>query len=298
MMIQADSTSLIDPITENLDPLVGRASAPLFSIGGTPVTIASLLTFVGFIVLSFVLSALLQRVMGRVYRRRDVDVGVQYSLNRLLHYVILATGFILAIDNLGISLTALAAVGGVLLVGIGFGLQNIAQNFVSGLILLLERPVRKGDFIEVAGAEGTVTEIRARATLINTYDDIEIIIPNGKLITEIVTNRAFQQRYYRIRINVGVAYGSDTEMVRDTLIRVATEHPDILPEPEPIVFFENFGDSALDFRLMGWIADPRLQPRVRSDLRFSVDRAFREAGIEVPFPQRDLHLRSGWPPSA
>jgi small-conductance mechanosensitive channel len=219
---------------------------------------------------------------------------VQYSLNRLLHYTVLAIGIILAVDNLGISLTALAAVGGVLLVGVGFGLQNIAQNFVSGLILLLERPVRKGDFIEVDDVAGTVGEIRARATVIHTYDDIEIIIPNGKLITEVVTNRTFEERYYRIRINVGVAYGSDTELVRDTLIRVAVEHPDVLDEPRPTVFIENFGDSALDFRLMGWIANPRMEPRVRSDLRFGVDRAFRQAGIEMPFPQRDLHLRSGW----
>ncbi len=291
MIIQEDTAQLIDSVREGFDPLVEQVGEPLFAIGGTPVTIASILTFVGFIAFAFVASALLQRVLTGFYNRRDLEVGVQYALNRLLHYVIVALGIFLAVDNLGISLTALAAVGGVLLVGIGFGLQNIAQNFVSGLILLLERPIRKGDYVEVAGVEGTVRHIRARATVIKTYDDIEVIIPNGKFITEVVVNSAYEQRSYRIRINVGVAYGSDTELVRETLIAVAEAHPDILETPEPIVFFENFGDSALDFRLMGWLANPRLEPRVRSDLRFAVDKAFRAAGIEIPFPQRDVHIK-------
>jgi small-conductance mechanosensitive channel len=281
-------------MNETLDPLLQSVGQPLFFIGGTPVTIASILTFIGIIVVTFVTSAVLRRFLSKAYGRRGLDMGMQYALNRLLHYLILGVGLFLAIENIGISLTALAALGGILAVGIGFGLQNIAQNFVSGLILLLERPIRKGDFVEVDDVAGTVREIRARATLINTYDDIEVIIPNGKFITETVVNRAFEKRYYRIRINVGVAYGSDTERVHDTLIEVAKAHPAILEMPEPIVFFEDFGDSALDFRLMGWLADPRLEPRVASDLRFAVDRAFRNAGIEVPFPQRDLHLRSGF----
>ena len=285
-MIQQE---VLEELAAHVEPIPGFDQV-LFRIGGTDVTLASVISFAIILVLAFVLSAILQRTMKRVYSRRDIDEGVQYALNRLLHYSVIAVGVFLALDNLGISVTALAGLGAVLAVGIGFGLQNIAQNFVSGIILLLERPVRKGDFIEVGEVQGTVREIRARATVVNTYDDVEIIIPNGKLITEVVANRALTQRYYRIRINVGVAYGSDTEQVRDTLIRVANEHPDILAEPAPIVFFENFGDSALDFRLMGWLANPRLEPRVRSDLRFGVHRAFREAKIEMPFPQRDLHI--------
>ncbi|HET7275203.1 MAG TPA: mechanosensitive ion channel domain-containing protein [Longimicrobiaceae bacterium] len=292
MVMQTDSVEVLDSLADNFEPVIEQVGEPLFAIGGTPVTIASILTFIGFIAFAFVASALIQRALGGVYRRRDVDVGVQYALNRLLHYTIIALGIFLAVDNIGISLTALAAVGGVLLVGIGFGLQTIAQNFVSGLILLLERPIRKGDFVEVADVQGTVRDIRARATVINTYDDIEVIIPNGKFITEVVVNRAFELRYYRIRINVGVAYGSDTELVRDTLIKVAEEHPDILPEPKPIVFFEDFGESALDFRLMGWLANPRLEPRVKSDLRFGVEKAFRAAGIEVPFPHLDVSIKN------
>ncbi len=211
-----------------------------------------------------------------------------------MHYIIVGLGVFLAVDNLGVSLTALAAVGGVLLVGIGFGLQDLAKNFISGVILLLERPVRKGDYIEVEGVQGTVQDINLRATVINTYDDVEILIPNGKLINSVVVNRIYKQKFYRIRINVGVAYGSDTELVRDTLISVAKAHPDILEKPAPIVFFEKYGESVLNFRLMGWLDDARLEPRVRSDLHFGVDKAFREANIKMDFPQLELHLREGW----
>lgn len=282
-------------IFEQLVSLLNALAEPLFAIGRTPITLASILACLAFVAVAFLVSAVVRRALEPVYQRRDIDEGVRYSLNRLLHYVILTVGIFLAIDNLGISLTTLAALGGVLAVGIGFGLQNIARDFVSGVIMLLERPIRKGDYVEVDGVGGTVRDIRARATVINTYDDIEILIPNGKFITETVVNRAFEERHYRIRINVGAAYGSDEEFVRDTLIRVAKAHPDILDHPEPIVFLENFGESALDFRLMGWLANPRLEPRVTSDLRFGVARAFRDAGIEIPFPQRDLHLREGWP---
>lgn len=281
-------------IPEEVAPLLGWVDDPLFTLGGSPVTIGSILLFVALVLLALVVSAVLRALMGRVYKRRGLDKGIQYALNRLLHYVVVGLGVLLAVENLGVSLTSLMAIGGVLLVGIGFGLQNIAQNFVSGLILLIERPIRKGDFVEVGGHAGTVQDIRARATVINTYDDIEIIIPNGQFITEAVVNKAFEQRYYRIYIDVGVAYDSDPELVRDTLISVAKEHADILETPEPIVFFMEFGDSALGFRLMGWLADPRLEPRVRSDLRFGVEKAFRDTGIEMPFPQRDLHIKSGW----
>lgn len=266
----------------------------LFQLGDTPVTIASLISFVVFLILAFVVSNLLQRAARRVYAGRGIDEGVQYALNRLLHYVVLAVGIYLALENVGVSVSALAGLGAILAVGIGFGLQNIAQNFVSGLILLLERPIKKGDWVQVGETRGTVRDIRARATVITTYDDIDIIVPNGQFITEPVINPTFQRKSYRVKVNVGVAYGSDTELVRETLIQLAADHPNVLAVPAPMVFFEDFGDSSLNFRLMGWLADPRMEPRVLSDLRFAIDKAFREKGVEIPFPQRDLHIRSGW----
>jgi len=288
---QEDAARRVEELREELGQAF-RVENELFRIGGTPVTIASLVSFFVFLGLAFLVSALVQRALGRIYRRRGIDEGVQYALNRLLHYGIMGLGAFLALDNLGISITALAGLGAILAVGIGFGLQNIAQNFVSGLILLLERPVKKGDFVEVGDTRGTVREIRA--TIVTTLDNVDILVPNGQFITEPVINSTYGDRRVRIPVKVGVAYGSDTTRVRETLERVAAEHPGVLEEPRPLVRFDDFGESSLAFTLLVWLSSPRTEPIVASELRFAIDRAFREAGIEIPFPQRDLHLRGGW----
>ena len=274
-----------------------RFDEPLFVVGGTTVTVASIVSFVVFLLAAYVASWLLRRSLLRVYRRRSLDEGVQHALDRLLHYAVVALGAFLALENLGVSITALAGLGAVLAVGLGFGLQSITQNFVSGLILLLERPVKKGDFVEVGEVQGTVRDIRARATLVTTLDNVDIIVPNGQFITEPVTNDTYGDRRMRVRIKVRAAYGSDTERVRDALLRVAAAHPEVLADPAPQVLFRDFGESALEFELLAWLADPRDENAVGSDLRFAIDRTFREEGIQIPLPQRDLHLRSGWPPA-
>ncbi len=279
-------------IFTNIVDLLKSFGEPLFNIGKTPISVVSVFTAILFIIIAIFISKFLRKILTRVYRRRNMAEGVQHSLNRILHYLIIAIGIYLAIDNLGISLTALAAIGGVLLVGIGFGLQELAKNFISGLILLLERPIRKGDYIEVGEKQGTVLDIGLRATIIRTYDDIEIQIPNGELINGVVVNRIYEQGYYRIRINVGVAHNTDPEQVRDILISVAKKHPDILETPQPIVFFEHFEQSYFDFRLMGWLDDAKLEPRVKSDLHFGVHKAFKEAGVDITFPQMDVHFRN------
>ncbi|CAN5749477.1 mechanosensitive ion channel [soil metagenome] len=285
---------MIAQIPVQMDTLLGRFGQPLFLIGGTPVTIASVISFLIILMVAFMISKALQRGLGRIYRQRGLEEGVQYALNRLLHYMVIAFGLFLALDNLGIQMTALAGLGAILAVGIGFGLQNIAQNFVSGLILLLERPVKRGDFVVVGETSGTVRAIHARATIITTLDNVDILVPNGQFITETVVNQTLDNRRVRVRVNVGVAYGSDTEKVRQVLERVAGKHPNVLKDPRPVVRFEDFGDSSLDFSVRVWLADPLQQPQTTSDLRFAIDRAFREEEIEIPFPQRDLHLRSGW----
>jgi small-conductance mechanosensitive channel len=281
---------------EQLDPRTWSLTEPLVVIGGTGVTVASIVTFVLILTVTYAFSKLLQRILGGFYSQRGLEEGTRYALNRLLHYGILAFGLFVALDNLGISITALAGLGAILAVGIGFGLQNIAQNFVSGLILLLERPVKKGDFVLVGDTRGTVRSIHARATVITTLDNVDILVPNADLVTEQVVNQTYRDRELRLRINVGVAYGSDTDLVRQVLLRVAREHPEVMRKAEATVRFLDFGESSLDFVLLVWIDDPLAQMRVASDLRFAIDRAFREAGIEIPFPQRDLHLRSGWEP--
>lgn len=297
---------MLQTLAERIDSSIGatelstelkqtlRVDDELFRIGGTPVTVASLVSFVVFILLALLISKLLQRTMHGVYRRRAVDEGVQYALDRLMHYAILALGVYLALDNLGVELTGLAALGALLGVGIGFGLQNITQNFVSGLILLLERPVKRGDFIEVGDIKGTVREIRARATVVTTLDNVDILVPNGQFITETVINQTFEDRSLRVHVQVGVAYGSDTALVRQTLEQVAAEHPAVGETPAPQVRFLEFGDSSLNFSLLVWLADPLAQDPIKSELRFAIDQAFRNADIQIPFPQRDLHLKSGW----
>lgn len=294
MILQADSPARLVDIERAVDPLLDYT---LFVIGGTPVTVASIVTFFVILIVALIASALAQRWMRGVYTRRGVDEGVQYALNRLLGYIILAFGVLMALSNTGIKLGALAALGAALGVGLGFGLQNIAQNFVSGVILLLERPVKRGDYVEVGGTAGTVREIRARATLVTTLDNVDILVPNGQFISEPVINQTFETRLVRARVAVGVAYGSDTALVRDTLMRVALAHPTIMRDPEPAVRFTNFGESSLDFAVVFWLADPVERLEVESDLRYAIDAAFREAGIAIPFPQRDLHLRSGWSPA-
>jgi potassium-dependent mechanosensitive channel len=276
--------------TEQLMDL-GRRT--LFFVGDTPINLGSIVVFFVILTLAWAFSLALQRGLGRVLRQRAVEEGTQYALKRLLHYTVVALGVMLALQNLGISIAALAGLGAILAIGIGFGLQNIAQNFVSGLILLLERPVKKGDFVEVAGTRGTVRSIHARATVITTLDNVDILVPNGEFITESVVNQTYRDRQLRIRIAVGVAYGSDTDLVRRTLLRVAQEYPAVVRKADTMVLFEDFGDSSLDFTLTAWIDNPQAQRRIASDLRFAIDRAFREEGIEIPFPQRDLHLRSG-----
>lgn len=280
-------------ITSEAAPLLERLGEPLFTLSGQAISIASIISFFVFVLLAFGLSAFLQRAMGRVYRRRGLDEGVQYALNRLLHYLILAVGVFLALDNLGISITALAGLGAILAVGLGFGLQNIAQNFVSGLILLLERPIKKGDFVEVGDTRGTVREIHARATVVTTLDNVDILVPNGQFITEAVINETYAERRIRVRVGVGVAYGSDTRKVQQALQHVAATHNAILKDPAPKVWFVDFGDSSLDFALLFWISEPLVQYQVESEVRFAIDAAFREHNIEIPFPQRDLHVRSG-----
>lgn len=280
-----------DPsLLEQIKNLLTNFGEPLFAIGKTKVTFASLLSCALLIFVAFVISKVLRRILTKFYTKRNIDEGLQHALNRLLHYVIISVGVLMAVDNLGVELSTLAAIGGVLLVGIGFGLQDLAKDFISGLIILLERPIRKGDFIELKSYQGTVVEIGLRATVINTYDDIEILIPNGILLNQMVVNRLYQHKKYRIRVNVGVAYGTNPELVRDTLLKVANAHPDIQQDPKPIVFFEHFKASKLDFRLMGWLDDARLEPRVKSDLHYGIDKAFREAGIAMPFPQMDVHM--------
>ena len=206
----------------------------------------------------------------------------------------LVVGVLIVLENTGIHLGALTVFAGAVGVGVGFGLQNIASNFISGLVILAERPITIGDRVEVAGITGQVQQIRARSTVIRTNDNIMMIVPNTKFIDSPVTNWTYGDPQVRFRIPVGVAYGSDIAKVREALLAAGRENLNTLKDPAPSVFLEKFGDSSIDFQLVVWSSEMSARPsRYRSDLNFAIEQKFREAGIELPFPQRDLHIRSG-----
>ncbi len=278
---------------DNLRTLVEE---PLVSFGEIEITPATLLIATLIILIAYGLSRLLQRILRRkVFEQIHLHKGSQSAICRLLHIIIMCLGVFIAIQHTGINLTALAAVSAVLLVGIGLGLQTITHNFISGLIMLFERPVQEGDYVEVNGVQGTVQAVNAYSTKVETLDRMTIIVPNSKFLSENVTNWSFQDSKVRIHATVGVSYGADVELVGETLLEVGRAHPEVLSDPQPQMQFLGFGDSSLNFDLLVWIEDPTRQYIVISDLNFAIVRAFRERNITIPFPQRDLHVRSTVP---
>jgi small-conductance mechanosensitive channel len=199
---------------------------------------------------------------------------------------------LLALKTLHVDLTGLAVLAGLLSVGIGFGLQSLASNLIAGIILLIERPITVGDHVTVGDIHGVVRAINVRATEILTADNISVIVPNSEFVAGRVVNWSHGDPRLRIRIPVGVSYGSDVDSVSRILVEVAHGHPDVLVDPPPEVCFLSFGSSRLDLVLLAWIADPRHQERVASALHYGIRAAFLEHGIEIPFPQHDLRVRS------
>jgi small-conductance mechanosensitive channel len=223
--------------------------------------------------------------------RTRLDVGLRTSIRTGVGYVGVLLAALIGISYVGLNLGNIAIVAGALSVGIGFGLQSIVNNFVSGLILLAERPIKAGDWIVVGGDQGFVKRINVRATEIETFDRASVIIPNSNLIGGVVKNWMHGDTTGRVLIPVGVAYDSDPERVRSLLLGCAEDHASVLVYPEPRVFFKNFGESALDFELMCFVGDVTQAARVASDLRFAILKRLRQDGIEIPFAQRELRLR-------
>ncbi len=280
---------LYDTPTHALRSLLGLG----ITVGEVRVSVGLVLTAGAVLAGALATSWLVQRVLDEeVYPRRGVEPGVGLSINRLIQYGFTLAGFLAAVSALGIELQNLTILAGAFGIGIGFGLQTIVNNFVSGLILLFERPLKVGDLVQLGDQWGTVRKLGLRATVVQTVDQSEIIVPNSDLVAQPVTNWTLSDRHARLTITVGVAYGSDVPRTMELLAEVARAHPLVLQEPAPQVFFMAFGASSLDFELRTWLADIDKRFPVRSDLHREIDRRFREAGIEIAFPQRDLHLRT------
>lgn len=268
---------------------------PLVTLSGTPVTLAAILIAL-FIFLAFrsVAQVIAFAIREGLKRHGQAD-GVAAAIAQITRYVLVFLGLAIALNTIGVNVNALIAGSAGLLVGIGLGLQNVTSNFVSGLIVLIERPVKKGDIIQVGDVNGTVVDIGLRATQILTRDEVTLLIPNMELIAGRVVNQSVPSPRLRIRVRVGVAYESDIDLVRDTLLEVAAAHEKVLEDPEPSVRLEGFGESSLDFALLVWIPDAPSDDETASDLRFAIITAFREKGISIPYPQRDVHVVSDKP---
>jgi small-conductance mechanosensitive channel len=271
-------------------PLAWTAPLPAINL-----SLVQIFLLVALLVGIFWLSSGTKRFLfNRLLAQSGLDRSLQYAIAQVVSNIVLVVGIFFVLENTGIHLAALAVFAGAVGVGLGFGLQNIASNFISGLVILAERPITIGDRVEVAGIAGQVEHIHARSTVIRTNDNIMMIVPNTKFIDSPVTNWTYGDPRVRFRIPVGVAYGSDVNKVRDALLAVAHENPQTLKEPEPTVFLDQFGDSSIDFKLMVWSSEMSDRPsRYRSEINFAIAKKFNEVGIEFPFPQRDVHIRDG-----
>ncbi|AFZ36695.1 MscS Mechanosensitive ion channel [Stanieria cyanosphaera PCC 7437] len=276
-----------------LNLLIGSMTNSWFNLGDKSYSFLNLLIltalFWGLIILSGNLTTLLRT---RILQATRMNRGSQEVISTILKYSLISIGTIVLLQIWGLNLSSLALIGSALGVGIGFGFQEIAKNFASGLVLLFERSVQVGDFIQVGQHLGTVERIGARSIVLKTLDKISIIVPNSRLLADEVTNWSHDNPASRLHLPVGVAYGSDVEKVKTALLRVAEEHPEVLRYPQPQVFFNSFGESWLDFELLVWTSDPSRQVRLKSDLYFQIEKIFKQQEIKIPFPQRDLHLQN------
>jgi small-conductance mechanosensitive channel len=267
-----------------------------FRRGDMTFTLGDLVRFGVTLWVAWLLSKLIRFVLEEdVYPRVTLPRGVSYALSNLVQYVVLTVGFFLALGVAGVDLTKATILAGALGVGVGFGLQNIVNNFVSGLILLFERPVQVGDAVTIGTVGGQVKHIGIRSSTVRTWDGAEVIFPNSALIADPVTNWTLSDRRRRLTLAVGVAYGTDPAAVVALLLRVAGEHAAVMKDPEPLALFMGFGDSALNFELRAWTDRADAWAPVQSDLYLAVHAALTAAGISIPFPQRDVHLDTAQP---
>jgi small-conductance mechanosensitive channel len=271
-------------------PLLWTAPLP-----GINLSLLQVFLLITLLVSVFWISSRTKRFLfNRYLVKSGLDRSLQYAIAQIISNLVLVIGIFVVLENTGIHLGALTVFAGAVGVGVGFGLQNIASNFISGLVILAERPITIGDRVEVAGVAGQVQQIRSRSTVIVTNDNITMIVPNSKFIDSPVTNWTYGDPRVRFRVPIGVAYGSDVGKVREALIAAGSSDPHVLTDPAPSVFLKQFGESTLDFELVVWSSEMSHRPsRFKSDLNFAIEEKLREAGIEIPNPQRDLHIRSG-----
>lgn len=267
---------------------------PLFKLGDTSFTVGSIFYFLISLYLLFYFTRKLKDfLVNRLLIRYNYDIGVRQSIGAIVRYCILGIGIIIVFQNSGLNMSGLGLIIGALGVGIGLGLQTITNNFVSGIIIMFERPVKIGDKIEVGEVTGNVVHIGARATTVLTNDNISVIVPNSEFVSAKVVNWSHSERKVRFNFDVFTSYRENPDQIRQLLLEVANENPGVLKEPKPDVLFVEYGESALKFYLRIWTTVYVDRPVVlKSQLYYSIFRKFRQNGIEVPYPQRELYIRN------
>ena len=264
----------------------------LFTFNGQPVTLWALLAVPIWIITSFWISKLVIKAIKSKLTASGKDPNIVHLIERVLFVLALCIIFITTLSMLNIPITAFAFLSGAIAIGFGFGAQNIINNFISGWILIGEKPIRIGDFLEVEGAKGTVEQINTRSTRIRRVDGVHMLIPNSILLENTVINWTLRDKLIRGTVSVGVAYGSDVRLVEKLMRNITESHPQVLPTFEVGVFFQDFGDNALMFEVFFWV-NSQVEGGVRlvtSDIRFEIDSAFKENGVTIAYPQRDIHL--------
>ncbi|MEO7366521.1 MAG: mechanosensitive ion channel domain-containing protein [Gemmatimonadaceae bacterium] len=268
-------------------------NAPLFTIARTPVTVMTLVVFLAIAVLAFWASRLAGRATKRGFAMRGVtDEGTTGAAARLVQYVVMIFGLGIALQTLGVDLNALFAASAFFAVALGFAMQNVAQNFVSGVILLTERTIKPGDILRVEDRVVRVTRMGLRSTVARTRDEEDLIIPNSVLVANTVTNYTLRDAVYRVRATVGVSYEANLDAVTEILTAAASELPERFMGRDPRVLLTGFGDSSVNFEVSVWIQDPWLSPVNMSALNYAIWRGLRNGGVTIPFPQRDIHVIS------
>ncbi len=261
---------------------------PLFHIGGQTITLISIIVFVIVFLLVLAVSRLVRRILlKRVFPRNEVNDGVARSITRIINYFVLVIGFLIALNSAGINVSLLFAGGAAIMVGIGFGLQNIANNFISGLIILFERPIKEGDFIEIGGKMGTVVSISARSTKVKTNVGIMIIVPNSYFIEKEVINRSYVDKT-QIEIPVTISHNEDFEKVKEILLRLGNENQYSMKDFPPSVTFSEINELGILTKLWIWIVDQDMHSVIRSQINYRILQEFKKEGIKFPVPKRDL----------
>lgn len=281
------------------DRLLEWLGAGLFSLGGTEITTLGIMRVIAIWLLAWLVSKFIRQALDRfaAHREEVISPASLYVLSRVIHYVVIVLGLIIGLSSIGISFANFALLAGALGVGIGFGLQNMVNNFVSGLVILFEKSLKKGDFVELeSGVVGEVREINFRSTRITTNDNIDILVPNAEFVSGRVTNWTLDEAFRRIHVPFGVAYGTDKELVKKAGLEAAEQVPHTLKGVagrDPQVWFVGFGDSSLNFELVVWLnsAAVKKPAAVMADYLWEIHTALYKHAIEIPFPQRDLHLK-------